>query len=112
MRRSCRCGCWAALPRAFKLLPHLRAGLANKHSTQHRTRLPTCSPSGAFTPSQKSLPSNHPSPSEPNAQAAGYHTVVALDSHTCLQLPRSLLADELAALMMGDADRSSLRFLA
>ncbi|PRW58441.1 hypothetical protein C2E21_3200 [Chlorella sorokiniana] len=44
-------------------------------------------------------------------KASGYH-VVALDSHTCLQLPRSLLADELAALMMGDPARSSLRFVA
>lgn len=47
----------------------------------------------------------------PALQASGFR-VVALDSHTCLQLPRSLLADELAALMMGDDTRSSLRFAA
>lgn len=47
----------------------------------------------------------------PPAQAAGWR-VVALDAHTCLQLPRAALADELGALMMGDVQRSSLRFAA
>lgn len=37
---------------------------------------------------------------------------MALDSQTCLQLPHPTLADELGALMMGDAARSSLRFAA
>lgn len=44
-------------------------------------------------------------------QAAGWH-VIALDSHTALQLPRRLLADELGALLMADPGHSSLRFAA
>lgn len=51
-----------------------------------------------------------PLPQRP-AQAAGWH-VVPLDSHTALQLPRHLLADELGALLMADPGRSSLRFAA
>lgn len=38
--------------------------------------------------------------------------MIPLDSHTALQLPRALLADELGALLMGDPGRSSLRFAA
>lgn len=62
-------------------------------------------------PSEQQANSLPPHMHVPALQASGYH-VVALDSHTCLQLPRSLLAGELAALMMGDANRSSLRFAA
>ncbi|KAI3433365.1 hypothetical protein D9Q98_003182 [Chlorella vulgaris] len=44
-------------------------------------------------------------------QAAGW-TVCPLVSQSCLQLPLDVLAAELAALMLGERERSSLRFVA
>jgi hypothetical protein len=45
------------------------------------------------------------------SQAAGW-TVCPLVSQSCLQLPLDVLAAELAALMLGERERSSLRFVA